>query len=49
VVDAGPPPRNIRSLAGCARVRVVRNDEVRADQAAHEPFGSYVCACRRTR
>jgi phenylacetate-CoA ligase len=41
--DAGLRPRDIRSLADFEGVPVVRKEELRADQAAHEPFGSYLC------
>jgi phenylacetate-CoA ligase len=41
--DAGLHPRDIRSLADFEAVPVVRKDELRADQGAHEPFGSYLC------
>jgi phenylacetate-CoA ligase len=40
--DAGVHPSSIRSLADFEQVPVVRKDELRADQAEHEPFGSYL-------
>jgi phenylacetate-CoA ligase len=40
--EAGIHPSSIRSLADFEKVPVVRKDELRADQAAHEPFGSYL-------
>jgi phenylacetate-CoA ligase len=40
--EAGIHPTSIRSLADFERVPVVRKEELRADQAAHEPFGSYL-------
>jgi phenylacetate-CoA ligase len=41
--DAGIHPTSIRSLDDFEKVPVVRKEELRADQAAHEPFGSYLC------
>lgn len=41
--EAGIHPSSIRSLEDFERVPVVRKDELRADQATHEPFGSYLC------
>jgi phenylacetate-CoA ligase len=41
--EAGIHPSSIASLADFEKVPVVRKDELRADQAAHEPFGSYLC------
>jgi phenylacetate-CoA ligase len=41
--EAGLEPGDIRGLADFERVPVVRKDELRADQAANEPFGSYLC------
>lgn len=41
--DAGIHPSSIESLADFEKVPVVRKDELRADQAEHEPFGSYLC------
>jgi phenylacetate-coenzyme A ligase PaaK-like adenylate-forming protein len=40
---AGLEPGDIRSLEDFERVPVVRKDELRADQAANPPFGSYLC------
>jgi phenylacetate-CoA ligase len=41
--DAGVHPAAVRSLDDFEKVPVVRKDELRADQAANEPFGSYLC------
>ena len=41
--DAGIHPSNIRSLEDFEAVPVVTKEELRADQAEHEPFGSYLC------
>jgi len=41
--EAGIHPSSVRSLGDFEKVPVVRKDELRADQAAHEPFGSYLC------
>lgn len=41
--DAGVHPSSIRSLEDFDKVPVVRKEDLRADQAAHEPFGSYLC------
>lgn len=41
--DAGVEPSAIRSLADFESVPVVCKDELRADQEANEPFGSYLC------
>ncbi|MFD8338083.1 phenylacetate--CoA ligase family protein [Streptomyces solisilvae] len=41
--EAGIHPSAIRTLADFEKVPVVRKEELRADQAAHEPFGSYLC------
>lgn len=41
--EAGIHPSGIRSLDDFEKVPVVRKEELRADQAAHEPFGSYLC------
>lgn len=41
--QAGIHPSSIKTLADFERVPVVTKDELRADQAAHEPFGSYLC------
>lgn len=40
---AGLEPGDVRSLADFEKVPVIVKDELRADQAAHEPFGSYLC------
>lgn len=44
--DAGIHPSSIRSLSDFEKVPVVRKEELRADQAAHEPFGSYLAVPR---
>lgn len=41
--DAGIHPSSIKSLEDFEKVPVVRKEELRADQAEHEPFGSYLC------
>lgn len=41
--EAGIHPSTVRSLDDFEKVPVVRKEELRADQAAHEPFGSYLC------
>lgn len=41
--EAGIAPGSIRTLEDFERVPVVTKDELRADQAANEPFGSYLC------
>lgn len=40
---AGLEPGDVRSLADFEKVPVIVKDELRADQAEHEPFGSYLC------
>lgn len=40
---AGLEPGDVRSLEDFERVPVILKDELRADQAEHEPFGSYLC------
>ncbi|MEW2506824.1 AMP-binding protein [Amycolatopsis sp. NPDC047767] len=40
--EAGIHPSAIRDLSDFEKVPVVRKEELRADQAAHEPFGSYL-------
>src|SRR5437879_2829202 len=40
--EAGVHPDSIRSLSDFEKVPVVRKEELRADQAEHEPFGSYL-------
>lgn len=42
--EAGIHPSSIRSLEDFEKVPVVRKEELRADQAEHEPFGSYLAA-----
>ncbi|RIK17479.1 MAG: phenylacetate--CoA ligase [Acidobacteria bacterium] len=39
----GLEPGDVRTLEDFAEVPVVTKDELRQDQAAHEPFGSYLC------
>lgn len=41
--EAGIHPSSIKSLSDFEKVPVVRKEELRADQTAHEPFGSYIC------
>lgn len=41
--ESGLNPGDIRSLADFEQVPVVHKEELRADQAEHEPFGSYLC------
>jgi phenylacetate-CoA ligase len=41
--EAGIHPSSIASLEDFEKVPVVRKVELRADQAANEPFGSYLC------
>lgn len=41
--EAGLHPSHIRSLEDFERFPVVTKDEIRADQAANQPFGSYLC------
>ena len=40
---AGLEPGDVRSLADFARVPTIAKDDLRADQAAHPPYGSYLC------
>jgi phenylacetate-CoA ligase len=40
--EAGIHPSSIRNLSDFEKVPVVRKEELRADQAEHEPFGSYL-------
>lgn len=42
--EAGVHPEDIRSLADFERVPVVTKQELRESQAAHPPFGDYLCA-----
>ncbi len=41
--EAGLEPGDITSLEVFDSVPVVRKEELRVDQAAHEPYGSYLC------
>jgi phenylacetate-CoA ligase len=41
--QAGIHPSSIRSLSDFEKVPVVHKEELRTDQAEHEPFGSYLC------
>ncbi|MGY4654464.1 phenylacetate--CoA ligase family protein [Mycobacterium sp. URHB0021] len=41
--EAGLTPGDITSLEVFEAVPVVRKEELRADQAEHEPYGSYLC------
>jgi phenylacetate-CoA ligase len=41
--EAGIHPSAIRTLQDFEGVPVVRKEELRADQAEHQPFGSYLC------
>ena len=43
---AGLAPDDLRTLEDFERVPVVTKDELRADQAEHPPFGSYLCVPR---
>jgi phenylacetate-CoA ligase len=40
---AGLEPGDVKSLADFARVPTISKADLRADQAAHPPFGSYLC------
>ncbi len=40
---AGLQPGDVRSLEDFARVPTIAKADLRADQAAHPPFGSYLC------
>lgn len=40
---AGLEPGDITSFDAFEKVPVLRKEELRADQAAHEPFGDYLC------
>src|SRR5262249_47392181 len=42
--QAGARPRDIRDPQDLARLPVVTKEELRADQAAHPPFGTFVVA-----
>lgn len=41
--DAGVHPNDVRTLEDFENVPPVTKDEIRADQAEHPPFGSYLC------
>ncbi|MDP9395437.1 MAG: AMP-binding protein [Actinomycetota bacterium] len=41
--EAGVHPSHIRTLEDFEKVPVLRKEELRAEQAAHQPFGRYVC------
>ncbi len=41
--EAGVSPESLRSLGDLARFPVVQKQELRAEQAAHPPFGEYLC------
>jgi phenylacetate-CoA ligase len=41
--EAGIHPSSVKTLADFEKVPVVRKEELRADQAENEPFGSYLC------
>lgn len=41
--EAGVHPSSIKTLTDFEKVPVVLKDELRTDQAKHEPFGSYLC------
>ncbi|GAA5164470.1 phenylacetate--CoA ligase [Pseudonocardia eucalypti] len=41
--EAGIEPDAVRTLADFEHVPVVRKEELRADQLANQPFGSYLC------
>lgn len=41
---AGIHPSSIRTLTDFERVPVITKEELRADQAENQPFGSYLCA-----
>lgn len=41
--DAGIHPESVRSLEDFEQVPVITKEELRAEQAAHEPFGDYLC------
>ena len=44
--NAGLEPGDIKTLADFERVPLVSKSDLRADQAAHPPFGSYLCIDR---
>src|SRR5262245_21479926 len=41
--EAGVSPDSLRSLRDLSRFPVVQKNELRAAQAAHPPFGDYLC------
>lgn len=41
--DAGLEPGDVTSLGAFEQVPVIHKHELRTDQAAHEPYGSYLC------
>lgn len=41
--EAGVHPDHVKTLEDFEKVPVLRKDEIRAEQAAHEPFGRYLC------
>lgn len=41
--EAGIHPDHVKSLEDFEKVPVLRKDELRAEQAAHQPFGRYLC------
>lgn len=41
--EAGVEPGDITSLEAFETVPVIRKEELRVDQAEHEPYGSYLC------
>ena len=41
---AGLEPGDVKSLTDFENVPVIRKEELRADQALHDPYGSYLCA-----
>jgi len=41
--EAGVHPSSIRTLDDFEKVPAVRKEELRTDQQAHQPFGSYLC------
>src|SRR5262245_18332448 len=42
--QAGAEPGDVKSIADLGRLPVVTKEELRADQAAHPPFGTFVVA-----
>ncbi|MGH7363871.1 MAG: phenylacetate--CoA ligase family protein, partial [Candidatus Methylomirabilales bacterium] len=43
---AGLEPGDVKTLEDFRRIPVVTKEEIRADQEAHPPFGSYLCVPR---